>query len=91
VRKLERCFIAKGDNFQPSKIERRPTIKYVRSGNVPDIICAAAPVFVIGGKIVCAISVAFPSYVNSDRGIDSEIKAVKLHAAPISGYINGNQ
>jgi DNA-binding IclR family transcriptional regulator len=52
---------------------------------------AAAPVFVIGGKIVYAISVAFPSYVNSDRGIDSEIKAVKLHAANISSYIKGNQ
>jgi DNA-binding IclR family transcriptional regulator len=49
------------------------------------IMCVAAPVFGIGGEIVCAISVAFPSYVNSDRGIDSEIEAVKRHAAAISG------
>jgi DNA-binding IclR family transcriptional regulator len=45
----------------------------------------AAPVFGMGGEIVCAISVAFPSYLNSDRGIDSEIEAVKHHAAAISG------
>jgi len=52
------------------------------------IMCVAAPVFGIGGEILCAISVAFPSYVNSDRGIDSEIKAVKFHAATISGFFN---
>jgi DNA-binding IclR family transcriptional regulator len=52
------------------------------------IMCVAAPVFGIGGEIICAISVAFPSYVNSDRGIDSEIKAVKFHAATISGFFN---
>ncbi|MGD9239700.1 MAG: IclR family transcriptional regulator [Desulfobacterales bacterium] len=49
------------------------------------IMCVAAPVFGIGAEIVCAISVAFPSYVNSDRGIDLEIEAVKRHAAAISG------
>ena len=49
------------------------------------IMCVAAPVFGIGAEIVCAISVAFPSYINSDRGIDSEIEAVKRHAAAISG------
>jgi DNA-binding IclR family transcriptional regulator len=51
-------------------------------------MCVAAPVFGIGGEIICAISVAFPSYVNSDRGIDSEIKTVKFHAATISGFFN---
>ena len=49
------------------------------------IMCVAAPVFGLGGKLVCAISVAFPSYINSDRGIDSEIDAVMRHAAAISG------
>jgi DNA-binding IclR family transcriptional regulator len=49
------------------------------------IMCVAAPVFGMGGEIVCTTSVAFPSYLNSDRGIDSEIEAVKHHAAAISG------
>ena len=49
------------------------------------IMCVAAPIFGIGGKLVCSISVAFPSYINSDRGIELEIDAVMRHAAAISG------
>lgn len=51
------------------------------------IMCVAAPVFGVQGKIVCSISVAFPSYINSDRGIQREIKALKRHAAAISGLL----
>lgn len=52
------------------------------------VMCVAAPVFGLGGQMVCAISVAFPAYINSDRGIDLEIEAVKRHAAAISGSFN---
>lgn len=40
------------------------------------IMCAAAPLFGIHRKLLGAISVTFPVYVNDDRGIDSEIEAV---------------
>ena len=51
------------------------------------IMCVAAPVFGLQGKIVCAISAAFPSYINSDRGITREIEALKRHADAISGML----
>ena len=49
------------------------------------IICVAAPVFRASEEVVCAISIAFPSYLKNDRGITPEIDAVKRHAAMISG------
>ena len=52
------------------------------------IMCVAAPVFGIAGEVSCAISMAFPSYIYSDRGIDMEIRAIKVHAEAISGRNN---
>jgi DNA-binding IclR family transcriptional regulator len=49
------------------------------------IMCVAAPVFGIAEEVVCAISLTFPSYINNDRGIRPEIKALKNHATKISG------
>jgi DNA-binding IclR family transcriptional regulator len=52
------------------------------------IMCVAAPVFGVAAELVCAISVAFPSYIYTDRGIDTEIEAIKRHAEAISGSFN---
>ena len=55
------------------------------------IMCVAAPVFgpggpdARGGEPVCAISATFPSYVYTDRGIESEIALTVQTAARISG------
>lgn len=49
------------------------------------VMCVAAPVFGIAGEVTCAISMAFPSYIYGDRGIDPEIRAIKFHAEAISG------
>jgi DNA-binding IclR family transcriptional regulator len=49
------------------------------------ILCVGAPVFGITGKIACAVSMAFPTYIYNDRGIDREIKAITSHARAISG------
>ena len=49
------------------------------------ILCVGAPIFGVTGKIVCAVSMAFPTYIYNDRGIDMEIKAIKQHAKAISG------
>jgi DNA-binding IclR family transcriptional regulator len=55
------------------------------------IMCVAAPVFGIAGEVTCAISMAFPSYIHSDRGIDMEIRAIKAHAEAISVPNNRGQ
>jgi DNA-binding IclR family transcriptional regulator len=49
------------------------------------IICVAAPVFGVGGRLIAAISLTFPTYVYHDRGIAREIEAVKRYAAAIGG------
>jgi len=49
------------------------------------IICIAAPVFGPQEDIICAISVTFPTYLAEERGIESDIEAIKRHAAAISG------
>jgi IclR family KDG regulon transcriptional repressor len=48
------------------------------------IICAAAPVFGLNRELICAISLAFPAYIKEDRGIETEIAAIKKYAALIS-------
>jgi DNA-binding IclR family transcriptional regulator len=48
------------------------------------LMCTAAPVFGLSGELAGAISVTFPAYINDDRGIEPEIKAVKKFAALIS-------
>jgi DNA-binding IclR family transcriptional regulator len=49
------------------------------------VMCVAAPIFGVGGEVVGAISATFPSYIESDRGIETEIEAVTRHASAISG------
>ena len=51
------------------------------------VMCVAAPVFGSADNVVGAVSVAFPSYISSDRSIDDEIEAVRRHASAISGVL----
>jgi IclR family KDG regulon transcriptional repressor len=48
------------------------------------IMCVAGPVFAFKGKMVCAISITFPTYINEDRGIKPEIEAIKKYSELIS-------
>ena len=48
------------------------------------VICVAAPIFGSPDDVVGAVSIAFPSYICSDRSIEAEIEAVRRHAAVIS-------
>jgi DNA-binding IclR family transcriptional regulator len=50
-------------------------------------MCIAAPVFGSEGNIVCALSITFPSYIYTDRGIEAEVAAVLRHVAVISGNV----
>lgn len=47
------------------------------------IICVAAPVFDAEGDVIAGISLSFPSYIEDERGIDSEIEAVKRCSSAI--------
>jgi len=49
------------------------------------IICIAAPVFGAQEEIICAISITFPAYLAEERGVASDIEAIKRHASAISG------
>ena len=49
------------------------------------IVCAAAPVFGGDGRIMCAVSTTFPSYVYKEKGGEAVVEAVVRHAAMISG------
>jgi DNA-binding IclR family transcriptional regulator len=51
------------------------------------IMCVAAPVLGFNGEVICAVSIAFPAYINTDRGIEMEIAAIKKCAALISGSL----
>lgn len=51
------------------------------------VICVAAPIFGSPDDVVGAVSIAFPSYICSDRSIEAEIEAVRRHAAAISGAL----
>ena len=48
------------------------------------IMCLAAPIFGFDKGLVGAISIAFPAYINNDRGIETEIAAIRKYAALIS-------
>ena len=53
------------------------------------IMCVAAPVCDGQGQVVAAISTAFPAYINKDRGIGREIRAVTRCASEISTRLKG--
>ena len=55
------------------------------------IMCVAAPVSGFDNKMVCAISIAFPSYLNDDRGIEPEIRAIRKYSASISASLGRGQ
>ncbi len=51
------------------------------------VVCVAAPIFGSADNVVGAVSIAFPSYINSDRSIAREIDAVRRCASVISGVL----
>ena len=51
------------------------------------IMCVAAPILAGGGKVLGAVSVTFPAYINADRGIDREIAAVTRCTAAIASRL----
>lgn len=51
------------------------------------VVCVAAPILGSPDNVVGAVSIAFPSYIQTDRGIDAEIVAVCKSAAAISGIL----
>jgi len=53
------------------------------------IMCAAAPIGGGEGVTIAAISVAFPAYIDEERGIGREIQAVTRCAAAISARLAG--
>jgi DNA-binding IclR family transcriptional regulator len=53
------------------------------------IMCVAAPVRNREGKTIAAISVAFPAYIEQERGIKDEIRAVTQCAVAISAQLQG--
>jgi DNA-binding IclR family transcriptional regulator len=53
------------------------------------IVCVAAPIRDGEGGTIAAISVAFPAYINEERGIQAEIRAVTRCAAGITTALAG--
>ena len=51
------------------------------------IMCVAAPILAGDGKVLGAVSVTFPAYVNADRSIDKEIAAVTRCTAAIASRL----
>lgn len=54
------------------------------------LMCVAAPITVVGGNVIGALSCTFPSYLESDRGIEREIEMVLRYAREISGTMTSN-
>ena len=53
------------------------------------IMCVAAPVADVEGRVLAAISVTFPAYIDKDRGIAAEIAAVTRCASTITHQLTG--
>ena len=49
------------------------------------LVCVAAPIFGLDGKIIGAMSCTCPSYRYEESGFDSEIRAVVQHSKAASG------
>jgi len=54
------------------------------------IICVAGPIFDYHQELIAAISVAFPAYIEKDRGLQKEIEAIKKFSALISKSLGAN-
>lgn len=48
------------------------------------ILCVAAPVFGFYGEVLCAISLTFPVYVSTDRGIGREVSVIGKYSRMMS-------
>jgi len=48
------------------------------------ILCVAAPVFGFYGEVLCAISLTFPAYVSTDRGIEREVSIIGKYSGIMS-------
>ena len=55
------------------------------------IMCVAAPIHNREGDTIAAISVAFPAYIDKERGIKPEIRAVTRCAAGVTRLLAGQQ
>lgn len=55
------------------------------------LVCVAAPLFGIGGKLEGAISVTFSAYVVQENGIELEVNAAKTYAGEISRSLGFSQ
>lgn len=55
------------------------------------IICVAAPIFGFDKDFIGAISIAFPSYIDADRGIEREVEAIKKYSVKISQSLGSNR
>jgi DNA-binding IclR family transcriptional regulator len=89
------------ESFTPYTITRagnleRELVKVRRRGYAIDreeitrgIMCAAAPVADGEGRVLAAISVTFPAYIDKDRGIAAEIAAVTRCASAITHQLTG--
>jgi len=82
---------------EPAALERELR-EVQRSGYALDrqeitrgIMCVAAPIRSGDGATVAAISVAFPAYVDEERGIAQEIRAVTRCAEGISARMVGRE
>jgi DNA-binding IclR family transcriptional regulator len=53
------------------------------------IMCVAAPVADGEGRVLAAISVTFPAYIDKDRGIAAEVAAVTRCASAITHQLTG--
>ena len=48
------------------------------------ILCVAAPVFGLYGEVLCAISLTFPVYFSTDRGIEPEVSIIGKYSGMMS-------
>jgi DNA-binding IclR family transcriptional regulator len=53
------------------------------------LMCVAAPIYDAHGALSGAMSCTFPSYLDTDRGVEKEIAAVTRHAKAASGLPAG--
>jgi DNA-binding IclR family transcriptional regulator len=89
------------ESFTPNTITRagsleRELVKVRRRGFAVDreeitrgIMCVAAPVADGEARVLAAISVTFPAYIDKDRGIAAEVAAVTRCASAITHQLTG--
>ncbi len=105
LRSPERCQVLKGrletytsHTITDSAALERELRKVQQCGYALDreeitrgIMCVAAPIRNGEGETVAAISVAFPAYINRERGIQAEIRAVTRCASEVARLLAGKR